>query len=248
MTELMLGPEEFTPIPYIERCDYNDFLAELVKRHGETYLQRPDGALLDGVVFIPQPRPKRQKPKRQAPTLPASYTGNPLNDYQPQMRGIVVIEERIHTDGSKSMVQNTSVKAQVLAALAQGPKTLSEIVKATGLTHGQIKNALHRCNGTLLAPATNKATNNTWKLLEGTEQKPAKRQVRTARERIEAHIAQHGPTTTSQLAEALGLKRDLVYATCHAAKRTFQKKPANGRDVFWELINGKQAAHTQESL
>lgn len=244
MNTITITPEDLAPVPYIERCDYVNFLAELAARHGETYLQRPDGTLLDGVVFIPQPRPKRQKPKRQLPTLPPGYTGNPLNDYQPQMKGLPVMVEYERPDGRVTVRRDQSVKGQVLEALKDGPKTLSEIVKATGLTHGQVKNALHRCNGTLLAPATNKATNNTWKLLEGTEQKPAKRQVRTARERIEAHIAQHGPTTTSQLAEALGLKRDLVYATCHAAKRTFQKKPANGRDVFWELINGQQTTPT----
>lgn len=235
MQSLTITPVDLAPIPFIERCDYNEFLAQLAARHGPGYLCRPDGTLLDGVVTIPEVKPKRQA-KRQAATLPDGYTGNPMSDFHPQMRGLVVVEEYERPDGRVTVRRDQSVKGQVLEALKDGPKTLSEIVRITGLMHGQVKNALHRCNGTLLEPATNKATNNTWKLLEGTEQ-PAKRQVRTARERIEAHIARHGPTTTSQLAEALGLKRDLVYATCHTSKRTLRRTPANGRDVFWELVN-----------
>lgn len=70
MTELMLGPDELTPIPYIERCDYKDFLAELVRRHGETYLQRPDGTFLDGVVFIPSLAQSARSPNDSCPHCP----------------------------------------------------------------------------------------------------------------------------------------------------------------------------------
>jgi hypothetical protein len=85
MQSLTITPVDLAPIPFIERCDYNEFLAQLAARHGPGYLCRPDGTLLDGVVTIPEVKPKRQA-KRQAPTLPDGYTGNQISDFH--RRGI----------------------------------------------------------------------------------------------------------------------------------------------------------------
>lgn len=253
MTELMLGPEELTPIPYIERCDYKDFLAELVRCHGETYLQRPDGTLLDGVVFIPQPRPKRQKPKRQVPTLPPGYTGNPMDDFQPQMKGLQVMVEYERPDGSVTVRKDGSIKSQVLAAIAEKPLTLPEIVRATGLTNGQVKNTLFRYNGKLLEPATDRATNNKWRLLAAEKQPdPQAPREPTIRERIEQHVTQNGPSSSSDLSQALGVKRDIIYTTCHEAKTLTVVGKLNEKVVLWGLVergdHGQQTTSETESV
>jgi len=239
MQSLTITAADLAPIPYIERCDYSEFLARLAQIHGASYLCRPDGTLLAGVVAIPQVR-TRHKPKRQAPTLPDSYTGNPMSDMHPQMRGIVVVEERTHADGSTSMTTVQSVKARVLAALKDGPLTLGEIIKATGLANGQVKNALHRWNGTLLERATNRAANNKWRLMGDQARATVQTQREmTVRERIEQYIAENGPTTATSLAVRLGLKRDLVYATCYAAGTLAVVGKSNGKSVLWGLSNAQ---------
>lgn len=239
--DVFITAADLAPIPYIERCDYNEFIAKLAQLHGPDYLRRPDGTLLNGVVTIPQPSPKRAQrapAKRQPATLPNTYTGNPLNDFQPQMRGIIPMVEYERPDGSVTLRKDNSVKAQVLAALEAGPKTLAEIVKATGLMHGQVKNTLHRYNGTLLEPATNRAMNNQWRLIAQQPQAKAERDP-TLRERIEAYVQKYGPASAADLARALDEKRDTVYATCYAAATITVVGKTNGKTVLWGLANAQ---------
>jgi len=240
MQSLTITAVDLAPIPFIERCDYNEFLAQLAKRHGASYLCRPDGTLLAGVVTIPEVKPKHQ-PKRQAPTLPSGYTGRPMDDLQPQMRGITVMVEYERPDGRVTVRRDPSVKGQVLEALKDGPKTLSEIVKATGLIHGQVKNTLHRYSGTLLERSTNKAMNNKWRLMDAQAKESVAQREMTVRERIEQYIAENGPTTATALAVRLGLKRDLIYATCYAASTLAVVGRTNGKSVLWGLSNAQMA-------
>jgi len=245
MTELMLGPEELTPIPYIERCDYKDFLAELVRCHGETYLQRPDGTLLDGVVFIPQPRPKRRKPKRQVPTLPPGYTGNPMDDFQPQMKGLQVMVEYERPDGRITNHEDYSVKGQVIAALVDKPLTLREIAAVTKLTTEQVKRVLARYQGELLEMATDKPKDNQWRLMAADKQTTGPRVGQmSVRERIEQHIIAHGPATSRQLADALNVKPNIIQITAHKAETISVVGKIGEKLNLWGVTQGQQATPT----
>lgn len=245
MQSLTITAADLAPIPFIERCDYNEFLAQLAKRHGAGYLCRPDGTLLSGVVAIPEVKSKHQ-PKRQAPTLPRGYTGRPMDDMHPQLRGLVVVEERTHADGSVSMTTVQSVKGRVLAAIAETPLTMREIARVTALTTEQVKRVLARYNGELVEPATNKAMNNKWRMLPKEQQEMGPRTGRpSVRERIEQYIAEHGPATSRALSDALGVKPNIVQITAHKSETITRIGKLDGKVNLWGLSNAQtQMANT----
>lgn len=129
-------------LPAIDRMSYDAFLAFLVDKHGDGYLQTPDGeplAIVDpqgvtrGYAMV---RPAYQRPK-------------------PVMR---IVPDYIHPS------RNTSHIDLVTDALADGPKIVREISAIVGISTGQINDVFSRYHDRFEKTDRRKGKSHYWRL------------------------------------------------------------------------------------
>jgi hypothetical protein len=217
---IQLHDVEHKPIPKIESCTYEDFLQLLIRQHGTSYLCRPDGTPL-------QPRCDEQYIMPETPIAPTAIIA-PISPPQTPQLPI----QNLKRASKGSAIQ------PILDALATAPMTLGELVDATGLGNKAVKNTLDKMKGKYVQKLSNKSRGNQWVII-GSEPIVVEAPV-LIRTRIEAYLAQHGPTTARCLADALGEKERTVSGTLYNPLCRAEKVGMDGDKILWGLPEQKQ--------
>ncbi len=277
-------PEEERRLPYMEYCDFDKFLSLLVERHGERYLQRPDGDMLayrrpDGHVAgtVVAPRcsttPKRLRYSEHDRVIgAANLITEALADGPKSIDEIVeatglkpnTIQNNFSADKgrtwrnidagwwrlaegdevgqevasqTKAPVQDMPKSlmtllptARIEKALADGPMTVAEISAATGMGNASVAGALNRSKQKFRRMNL-RQKNDKWRLVTADDGEDRGR-APLLKERIIAHIQAHGPTTTPDLAEALGTKRSTIMSECFRHANIVQAGKQNNRRAW----------------
>lgn len=203
-------PEEHRRLPYLEHCNYDKFLAILAERHGQDYLYRPDGALLDGIVALPK---VAAKPK-SVPTIAPP---------EPQIT---------FSDNVKKAPVN--VRARLIKVLTDGPKTLGEITKITGMSSRQIVGAISRDGGETFRRMNITQHGDKWELItENTGPRPDR--APSMVERITEYLRTNKPSTVYEIAAALETTSHTVTLAINRARGEFVSLGRSGKSKVWTL-------------
>jgi len=221
---ITLTDADRAPIPLLERCTYEQFLQLLVDQHGTSYLCRPDGTALAGVVAIPQPRQTVRKVV-QAPIDIKALVATP--EPQPEPPSPIVSTHYAHVG---------ELRRQISDALAAGPLIMTAIVARTSLSVKQVRSALTAGKDKYYRKLGNANKNNLWELIKDPQVAPeSPDDGMINRERIEAHITTKGRSTSRQLADALGLPLRTVQGALYSSHSNRVKKvgTVGNKTILW---------------
>ena len=217
-------PEEERRLPYMEYCEMDKFLALLIERHGERYLQRPDGDMLA----------YRRPDGHAVGTVVAPRC--------------TVGPKRLRYSGHDRVIGAANL---ITEALADGPKCVDDIAEATGLKPNTIQNNFSADKGRTwrnidagwwrlaAGDEVGQAVESQTKA-PVTEAAPAIRHLLPTA-RIEAALA-NGPMTVDEIALVTGMGNAQIAGALNRSKHKFRRMNLRQKNDKWRLATPEDDA------